>query len=810
VDIESRTKRSLEWDRLKAYLEQETSCAGSQALCAELAVHDELAVVDILLTETDEALSMERGGFSLSQPGLPELAPTLDRLRAGGQLSTSELVDLRRLLAMSKRSRSQLSQLAVNDFPRLTLFPKNLFVDVPLAKAIDDVIDEAGNVRDDASSELFSLRKDVGRLNNQIKEEMLRIINSSTLSKALQEPLFTQRNGRYVLPVQASSRQQIQGIVHDSSASGLTVYIEPLNVVELSNKIRLKESEIEREIDRLLSQLTEAARPHVEALSQSNTTLIELDFIAARARLAAKYKGVRPALSKDQAIVFKSARHPLLMLQNQGAENAVVANDIVLGGTTRTLVITGPNTGGKTVFLKTAGLLALMLKAGLLLPVQPGSSACVFKQVFADIGDEQSLEQSLSTFSSHMTNIVDITNLSGDLTLALLDEIGAGTDPKEGSILARVILEFLNLSGALTIATTHYGELKTLAYGEAGFVNGSFEFDEQTLSPTYKLRIGIPGNSKAITIASRLGLKVQLIDSANQFLGASETDAQQLMEQMQRRLEEIDQQQEALGAELAAAQNLKDEAAAQLASLQAEREKQRAGFANRLQEEFSQASKLVKSLISDLQKTPSIAKAQQIQQDLEVLKKELGWLEPAKPEGGPPAIAVGMAVKVLSLNQKGIIEALPEPGKSEVSVRAGNVKIKVPISDLQITGHGTHTGVKSAGTGGGSTQHRSASMGGNITRIWSDQGDLNVFVRTARNTIDLRGQRVDEALANLEQFIDEAFLERLSPVMVIHGHGTGRVREAVRQYLKDSQYNAKFRPGENYEGGNGVTIVNFG
>jgi DNA mismatch repair protein MutS2 len=818
LDVELRTKRSLEWERLKSYLAAEASCEWSRELCRELQCHAETALVEVLLAETDEALAMLTGGFPLTQSGLPELREVIARLRTGAQLAASELVDMRKMLILAKRARARLHSLSREEFPRLLEYVPNLHPHEDLVDAINEMFDDDGRIRDDASPLLRSLRREVARLTNQTREEMTKIINSSTLSKALQDPLYTQRNGRYVLPVQANQRHIIQGIVHDSSASGLTVYVEPMSVVELTNKVRMKESDIEREIERLLAELSTLAYERSGDIEVTNRTLVEIDFVAARAALAEKYRGVKPVLSDDGKVVLKQARHPLLVLQNQAAtaqapalhvqRQAVIANDVMLGTDVRTLVITGPNTGGKTVYLKTVGLMALMVRAGLLLPCDHGSSMVVFTKVFADIGDEQSIEQSLSTFSSHMTNIIEVINRSDSRTLALLDEVGAGTDPREGAILARVVLEHLNNVGATTISTTHYGELKTLAYTTQGFVNGSFEFDEATLSPTYRLRIGVPGSSKAITIAARLGMRHDLVARANSFLSSENSDIQAMIEELEKRLAELDVREREFAQRQAHQEHLAAELQKSREDLSAEREKVRRGVAGKMQQELEEARQLVRSLIADLQKAPSIAKAQRLQKDLEEIKKDLGWLEPPVVATGVHALAVGQTIRLRSLNQKAVIEDLPEDRDAkdaQATVRSGAFKIKVPLNDIvPIEGQARPQPARHQ-----TSSRRKEAMARYTPVSHVEPAEVNVFVRTSNNTLDLRGQRVDEAMQNLVSFLDSAYLHHTSPVMIIHGHGTGRVRAAVRDYLAKSPYSANFRPGENYEGGDGVTVVQF-
>ncbi len=804
ISIASRTSKSLEWDRLKAFLIREANSVPSKELCEQLQLHDRLEVVDILQAETAEALAMLSGGFSVAQIGLPDLRDIIARLGAGGQLSPAELFDIGKTLTLSRQTKITLNGLSKEDFPQLTSYLPRVHVLDELMQSIADVIAEDGTIRDDASAALYKLRKDVVRLTNQIKDELTKVINSSTLSKALQEPIYTQRNGRWVLPVNASMRQTIGGLVHDSSASGLTVYVEPFAVVEITNKIRLREAEIEREIDRLLSALTLQTQQKLDPIAQSFQTLVELDFIGARASLARKYRGTRPELSSQPVLNLKAARHPLLILQDLNRASQVVPNDVALGGSVRTLVITGPNTGGKTVYLKTAGLLALMVRGGLLLPADAGSTAGIFSQVFADIGDEQSLEQSLSTFSSHMTNIVEVINRAGPSTLVLLDEVGAGTDPREGSTLARVILDHLNECGAATIATTHYGELKSLAYTAPGFMNASLDFDDKTLSPTYRLRLGVPGSSKAMTIASRLGLKQDLVERANEMLSSEEDDVAEVIGQLQARLQALSVEEEDLARRIAESREMEAKALRDLEEITQEKEKSRLRFASQLETDYKQARDQLRALIAELQKNPDMARAQKARTDIEKIRNDLGW----KSESDLSSLSevkVGQRVSIKSLNQRGVVEAVLEDGGKErvVAVRAGNLRIKVSLSDLILDSN--------QASAAPSKKHAQLPPKGRQkkTDLAREERAVEVFVRTAGNTLDLRGQRVDEAMGKLERFVDSNFASHTSPLMIIHGHGTGAIKSAVRAFLSRGDYRLQFRPGELYEGGDGVTVVTF-
>jgi DNA mismatch repair protein MutS2 len=724
------------------------------------------------------------------------------------------------MLKVTGSVRSSLNLLAAESFPATTAYAKFLHALPAVILKIESIIDDGGSILDSASVELHQLRRQVHKLQNSIHSELTKIIQSSTLAKALQEPIYTQRSGRFVLPVLASSRNIISGIVHDSSASGLTVYIEPMAVVEIANKMRIKMADIEREIARILDELGKSIHEQCHLLVENYHTLGLIDAISARARLSLKYRGTRPEISETQFIEYKEARHPLLVLQTS-MEN-VVANDIRLGGAeneSQTLVITGPNTGGKTVLLKTVGIFALMLRIGLLLPVSPNSKSSIFDTVFADIGDEQSLEQSLSTFSSHMKNIVHVVDSAKLGTLVLL---------------ARAVLEYLTTSGAMTIATTHYSELKTLAYADDGFVNGSLAFNDETLSPTYKLRLGVPGSSKAITIAKRLGLHNDVIEKAQEHLATCDQDLQSTISQLENRMQDLEQQQELAKLAKAQAIVLQEQYQAQKLALQKQNEKSRQSLASEMESEFQISKEYIRHIIADLQKAPTIAKAQRVQKDLESLRKDLGWME-LKAKDDPnkldvSELKVGQMVRVKSLNQRGLIQSVAASSTNKedavIVVRAGSMNLKVAISDLElVAGHSLNTTKhapskisKSAAKSISSFKqesriaHQKESAGrtpkSTSRRMPADE-EPHVFVRTSSNTIDLRGQRVEEAMNNVEQFVDQCMAAAISPLMIIHGHGTGAVRTAVRDFLDSSNYASAYRPGEAYEGGDGVTIVEF-
>lgn len=813
MDILSRTLKALEWDKLVQHLALECQTAMAQDEVRTLTLVQDRATIDRLLAETTEATSiLAEQSFGFLKD-LTELKTILSRLRAQATLNADELLKVRNTLQISKLAKAFLANLPKDSFPELSEYEAKLSSVNVVLQAIDAVIDEQGEIKDEASPALGSLRRELRGLENKIKEELNRLIRAQDIAKALQEPIHTVRSNRYVLPVVAAMRSSVPGIVHDSSASGLTVYIEPLSVVELSNSQRIKENEIEREILRILEEITTIVLRHTDEIDQTHRTLLELDKIFARARLGIKYNGTIPEIAAGNSFELREARHPLLVLN--GARH-VVGNDLVLGtkesdtsiqGTT--LVITGPNTGGKTVLLKTIGLLSLMLRAGLMLPVKQGSSVRIFTEVYADIGDEQSLEQSLSTFSAHMTNIVEILDSAKASSLVLLDEVGAGTDPKEGAALAQAIMEHLNNANSLTIVTTHLAELKTLAYGKAGFVNGSFEFDEQSLLPTYKLRIGIAGRSQAVAIAQRLGLKSSIIERTQGLMEGAGTEIESTIQAMEDGIARAAEREEKSRLIEDSVAKLKNEYENKLESLEAETEEIRQTYLAKFNAEFKAAKELIREVTAELQKRPDSAKAQAAQTQIEKLKEDLGWLgKPETTTGQSNKLKLGQKVLVRSLNQLAIVDQLPEDVSSQndpvVQLRIGHFKLKVPASDLKAD----FNAVAGGATRQKSKQHQRSRPAPPSTRQTGVSPPTpGVLVQTDDNTLDLRGQRVDESLLRLTSFLNAAVLSGTSPLLIIHGHGTGALKSAVREELSRSDFPVDFRPGQSHEGGDGVTVI---
>jgi DNA mismatch repair protein MutS2 len=827
VSIEDRSLRSLEWERLLVYLAEQAESPAGQNLALALKPEVGRELVLLLLDETEEALCLAKSNQSLSLAGLIDISATLSRLGAGSTLSAGELFSVKEVLKISARVKNSLSLIERGDFPRMTAYlPRLVSLKGEVLQIEDAIADETRSVKDTASAHLANLRRERSRLEAAIKEDLGRIIQSHSGGKVLQEPIYTVRNGRFVLPVVASMRYAMDGIVHDASQSGLTVYVEPLSVMELSNKARIKDSEIEREIERILTELSDLMRPHAQSSAEAFMALAELDMVFARARLAIKYDGIKPVLSDDHSFNLLAARHPLLTLQNKRLAPAVarpvIPSDVALGGNAYTLVITGPNTGGKTVLLKLIGLTALMVRAGLLIPAKSGSSVALFDLVCADIGDEQSLEQSLSTFSAHMKNIVEIVEsagTAGQKMLVLLDEVGAGTDPVEGAALARAVLEYLKEKQVVTVATTHLGELKTIAFMDEGFVNGSFEFDEATLSPTYKLRLGVPGSSKAATIAARLGLKQELVDRAKALVDVNAGELEEVVARLDRRLSELQIEREQMQAELTRLSQWEDFLAAREGELASEREKIRVQFASALEGEFRETEKKLKEMIASLQREPQMARAQKAREELAAIKEDLGWLKgqaPARDQQKKQLtghLQVGNSVLVRSLNKIGSVQEVIKTAAGEINqvvVSLGSMKVKVTPSELEAVSGKVKKSMlheERAKRLLGASALESAKTE-SFAKGQRAQEKL-LYVRTQANTLDLRGKRVEEALSLLEQFVDGCSLSRVTPFMVIHGHGTGAVKSAVREYLGSMRYPGEFRPGEVYEGGDGVTVVDL-
>jgi DNA mismatch repair protein MutS2 len=815
--------KTLEWDKLIKFLSLECETVAARHLVAEIDWQVGADESKMLLRETAEADLLFRKNAFPSLTRLPQLTEALARAQSGATLSIGELLNFKTLFELSRRVKASVDLLEAEHFPEIAKFGRTLNAQEKLVAAISHDLEDDGRVKDDASQELGNLRREQVRLEARIKDDLAKLIHSSTISKALQEPIFTQRNGRYVVPVIASSRGAVPGIVHDTSVSGMTVFIEPAGIIEDANRTRMVALEIEREVEKILSALSEKVHVEFESIEANYKTVIALDLIFARARFGTKYNGIIPALLESPGFNLLTAKHPLLILQKK--VDQVIGNDVRLGNheespngaPVNTLVVTGPNTGGKTVLLKTVGLLVLMLKAGLMLPVAKGSSAFLFDDVFADIGDEQSLEQSLSTFSSHLTNIIEIVERAREGSLVLLDEIGAGTDPREGSALAQATLEHLNRSGALTLITTHVSELKMLAYAQSGFANASFEFDAEHFRPTYKFKLGIPGASQAAKIAKRLGLEQSIIERTENLLDNTKSDLDDLIKNLEDRLAGAIEREDEAAKRENQARDLAKALESKLESLEAQGQRAKSELATKITSEFEATQSQIKEITARLQKEPSLAKARLAQEQLAELRQELGWLsENKEAEKTALSFKEGDLVFVGALNQRGRVERVAREADGDkpasLEVRVGSLKLVVPSQDLKpLSGQEASQAQRSSAA----RKYESLKTGGDATRRGGRSRahqpipSVAVFVKTDGNTLDLRGARVENALSLLDNFLDNALLSGISPLMIIHGHGTGALKQAVRDQLTRTNYQIDFRPGESYEGGDGVTMVSL-
>lgn len=778
----NRHYRALELDKILTLLAKETTIPDAYEQALKIEPVWGLFEVEELLKQTDDA-HMLIGRFGApSFGGVSNIANALRRAQAGGCLTTTELLKIAQTLRVIRlvkewRNKSAGVQTSLdNHFESLST---NRF----LEEKINTCIIGEEELCDNASPTLYDIRRKIRVAQSKAREVLDKIIHSSTYQKYLQDAIVTQRDGRYVVPVKAECRGNVAGLVHDTSASGSTVFIEPMGVVQANNDIRVLESKEQAEIERILYELSASCGTHADETIESYNFTVELNVIFAKAQLAYKMKAVKPKMNDKGEIDLKQARHPLIPDKN------VVPTDITLGKTFDTLVITGPNTGGKTVSLKTIGLLTLMAMCGLMVPCDENSELSTFRRVLVDIGDEQSIEQSLSTFSAHMTNIIGILKLANRSTLALIDELGAGTDPVEGAALAVSILEKLRSRGAKIASTTHYAELKEYALRTEKVENGCCEFDVKTLRPTYKLLIGVPGKSNAFAISKRLGMEDEIVDRARELVSAESRQFEDVVETLEERRQSLDELLAKTREELNKARIDRENAQKELerAKRDAQREIEKSKHEASLI--LSKTKAQAYALIDDLEKAQK-AKALTAD-DRAKLKKNMRNLEdtadPVKntKQGTyklPRDLKIGDSVLIFDIDKKA--EVLELPDKGQVLVQAGIIKTRVPLSNLRLLNDEKVTVPKRPER--------------KITK--------NVSAR-AETEIDLRGQTAIEAIIAVDQAIDTAILTNTHTLTVIHGKGTGVLRAEIHRHLKTHKAVKKFRLGTFGEGEAGVTIV---
>ena len=785
-----KASAALEWRRVQQHLAELAGSDLGRAACTDLELHADPARIERALAEVSEARELLDRGVNVGFSDLVETVAIGKRARVGSGLDGQELLTVGRLLRLSRKTRKLLE--AENDrLPLLAQRGNLLPAEVPLEKNIFARLERDGRVSDNASPELRQLRDRYRIVHDQIHVTLDRMITGTDYEDALQEKLFTLRNGRFVVPVKAERKGQVEGIIHDISQTGQSVFIEPRQITQLNNSLRTAELEIEREIFRILLELTYQVAEVIDELDAAVDTLTALDVIFAKARFAIVLKANPVEVARSGAVVLPAARHPLLALQTEN----VIPNDINMDQI-RTLVLSGPNTGGKTVLLKSVGLCALMLRAGMHLPCGPDGRMPVFKRIFAVIGDQQSIENNLSSFSSHLLNLKDILDELVPDSLVLIDEIGEGTDPAQGTALAKAILDKLHAGHARTLVTTHLADLMAAAQVAEGWGNAAMAFDEASMTPTYQLLTGSPGRSSAFAVAQRLGLPPEVVQAARAY--ASGTDSKlgevigKLEEERQRWMVATNQAEKERD-EAAAAHRRQEEILAELRTKKRELgEKQR----EILQKEMNRARTQIKDIVRELQAKQTIHASEDAKTKLRQVKQRMDEILPPVEEEPIPEhlepiddwqrLEPGASIHVRPLKESGTLLECPDShGRVKVEVRGK--RLTLPADQcLRHRGQAPGDDAKPA-------------RGGVVLVGEPDEDELT--------RLDLRGQVGDDAVMETERFLDQAGRLGLPSVTIVHGHGTGVLKRMVREYLKGCPYARRWRPGERGEGGDGATIV---
>ncbi|AYV67403.1 MULTISPECIES: endonuclease MutS2 [Niallia] len=782
--MQERVFKTLEFDKIKDQLIEHASSSLGRYKVEELVPSTDYNEVVRWQEETDEAAKVYRMRGSIPLDGIYDIRAHVKRSSIGGMLSPSELNQIASTVHASRQMKRFIEEFHEEEpIPILFTLTDSIMVLAEVEEEIKMAIDEQGAVMDSASDALRTLRNQLRRNESKVREKLESMIRSSSAQKMLSDSIITIRNDRYVIPVKQEYRGNYGGIVHDQSASGQTLFIEPQSVVTLNNELQAIRVKEQQEIDRILTQLTALVAQYEEELLHIVTVLAEIDFMFAKAKYAHRLKASKPKINNEGKIVLHKAKHPLI------PPEVVVANDIILGDSYTSIVITGPNTGGKTVTLKTVGLCTLMAQAGLQIPVLDGSEMGVFKSVYADIGDEQSIEQSLSTFSSHMVNIVSILEKVDHKSLVLFDELGAGTDPQEGAALAISILDEVNKRGARVIATTHYPELKAYGYNREGVVNASVEFDIETLSPTYRLLIGVPGRSNAFEISKRLGLKEDVINTARSHVSEDSNKIENMIASLENSRKQAEREHEEAKDLLKQAEMLHRDLQKQVMEYYEKKETLQEKAKREAKEIIENAKKEAEAVIGDLRKMQLEKRAEVKEHELIDARKRLDDATPQIERQKQPAASKtnhvyqpGDEVKVLTFNQKG--QLLEKVSDKEWQVQIGIMKMKVKEKDLEFIKAPKVVETKPLTTIKGKDYHVSLEL-------------------------DLRGERFENALARVEKYIDDSLLAGYPRVSIIHGKGTGALRSGVQEYLKNHRAVKRIRFGEAGEGGSGVTVVEF-
>lgn len=800
--MNEKALKTLEYTKIIDQLTEYASTEMGKQMCRELQPSCDLGTIRQSQTETTDALTRVRMKGSLSFGGVKDVRGSMKRLEIGSSLGIPELLAVSSLLTVAARAQSYGRHEKSEEFPDDSLDERFRALDplTPVNNEIKRCLPSEDEVSDDASPGLAKVRRSMKIVGGRVHTQLNSILNSSRTY--LQDAVITMRDGRYCLPVKAEYKSQVPGMVHDQSSTGSTVFIEPLAIVKLNNELRELEIQEKREIEFVLAALSSQLMPYTDAILSDLSILAELDFIFAKAALSRHYNCVKPKFNNKRYINIKDGRHPLLNPKQ------VVPINIWVGDSFDLLIVTGPNTGGKTVSLKTVGLFTLMGQSGLHIPAFEGSELAVFDNVFADIGDEQSIEQNLSTFSAHMTNIVSILNEADANSLCLFDELCSGTDPTEGAALAIAVLNFLHNMTCRTIATTHYSELKVFALTAPGVENACCEFNVETLRPTYRLLIGIPGKSNAFAISRKLGLPDYIIDEAKNQMEQKDESFEDLLANLENSRVTIEKEREEIASYKQEIETLKNRLQQKEERFSEQKEKMLSKAREEAQKILQDAKDTADQTIRNINK---LAKSSGVNKELEAertklrgkiqdVDKKLAVKKTAAPKKAVSAkkLRLGDTVRVLSMNLKGTVSSLPN-AKGDLYVQMGILRSLVNIRDLEmveeasITGpglSGTHTG-GSRGSGSGSSKIK-------MSKSFSVSPEVNLI-----------GMTVDEAIPVLDKYLDDAYLAHLPQVRVVHGRGTGALKAGVHRHLKKLSYVKEYRLGEFGEGDTGVTIVTF-
>ncbi len=774
----------MELDKILEMVAKETTCEDGEALARSIKPAYTPGEVRRLLEETDAAFVLMAKFGAPSFTGMKNVTNALRRAQAGGGLGLRELLDIGGTL----RAIRSLQQWHSKNAGMHTVLSPRFGILAPnkrLEEKIFTCIQSEEEVADAASPALAAIRRKIRGAAVRVREQLDKLIHSQTHQKHLQEAIVTQRSGRYVVPVKAEFRGEVPGLVHDTSASGQTVFVEPMGVVELNNEIRVLRSDEQEEISRILLELSGEAGDFADSLIESYQFAVQLNVIFAKAQLAYRMKAVVPEIDEKGRTDLHSARHPLI------AKEKVVPTDITLGQDFDALIITGPNTGGKTVALKTLGLLTLMAMCGLMIPAGEGSRLPVYRHILADIGDEQSIEQSLSTFSAHMVNIIRILDVADGESLVLLDELGAGTDPVEGAALAAAIIEELRRKGVRLACTTHYAELKSYALQTDGVENACCEFDVESLRPTYRLLIGVPGKSNAFAISRRLGLEGRIVDRAGELVNEENSSFEQVIERLEERRREMENELEAArkAARQARETMRQSEARQAEAGQRAKREIDQAREeASRIVQKTRQQADALLNELDELRrqqnKALSAEQKARLRSGLRDLESSADPVRKRRRDGYqlPRELRPGDSVVIFDIDKAATVLEAPKDG--QVLVQAGIIKTRVQVENLRLSGEG---------------QKAKAKPGRSVTK--------NVSAPEIATSLDLRGMNVEEGLMEVDAFLDRAARSHVPQVTIIHGKGTGVLRAAVQQHLRRCSQVKSFRLGAFGEGESGVTVV---